>query len=302
MSLFFSIIIPTRNRARLLEKTLSSWKSVKYPKKCYEIIVVNNDPEDKNTEATVLRTSSSMKNLKYATEHRQGASFARNTGAARAKYRHLIFIDDDILVKPTFLLGYEEAWLKYPTARILGGRIRSELVDGKQLTKSQLLLMQKYSWCFAHLDWIVHDTQMSFSDTAYSANLSYRRDGNEHDVFSTRLGVQIYLDDQLCAEDLELCLRAMLRSEQAILLASKKIEVRHQISVARFEQKYLSKRYFLAGIEMYLLERVLQEKFPDFQTFYRKKMKTLHGVKSLLLDKHERTMLLSYFMNGKYFV
>ena len=175
-------------------------------------------------------------------------------------------------------------------------------MDGKQLTESQQLLLQKYSWCFAHLSWVAHDTHMNFSDTAYSANLSYRRDENEHTIFSPRLGVQGYLEDQLCAEDLELCVSTLLRREQAILLVSKKIEVRHRVSANRFDQHYLSKRFFMAGIEMYILEVLLHEKFPDFQSFYRKRLRTPRGIKLLLLDKHERTMLLSYFMNGKYFV
>lgn len=298
----FSIIIPTRNRAKSLEDTLSSFNTVVYPYNNYEIIVVNNDPEDTTPEAVVLQKRRQIKNLTYTVEPRQGSSFARNKGIELARYKHLIFLDDDILVKPEFLLGYKEAWLKYPKARILGGRVRSERDDGHALTEFQQLLLQKYSWCFAHLDWVVEDTCMSTSGYAYSANLSYRLDGFEQDIFSTRLGVQMYLDEQLGAEDFELCLRTLLKPEQTMLLASREVEVRHRISVRRFHQQYLAARFFMAGIEMCLLEDVLRQQNPHFQSFYKKRLWTFQGIKQLLIDKYERKMLLSYLMNGKYFI
>lgn len=306
MPIPFSIIIPTRRRPQALVQTLSQLNKLSYPRNAFEVIVVENDPKDTLTKDALLKYRQTDKqtnkaSCRYFSTIQRGASHGRNKGVAEAKYDHLIFIDDDILVKPEFLQGYADAWKAYPHARILGGRVIAELDNGREFTITQKKLLQKYPWCFAHQDWMVRDTPMTFNFTVYSANLSYRRNKNERSIFSRQLGVQMYDDIHLGAEDFELCVRTILKKEQVFHLASKAVEVRHRISPNRFDPHYISKRFFFAGIEMYILEVITHQNFPHFKSFYRQFMTTPFGLKLLLLDKHERTMLASYLFNGKMF-
>lgn len=302
MPLSFSIIIPTRNRSRLLKTTLLCLQAQDYPREAFEIIVVNNDPDDMATASVVQALQKSMKNLVYCVENQQGSSFARNTGCRKAKHLHLIFIDDDITVRPDFLRGYAYAWDRYPQARILGGQLVAELDNGEPFTRTQQHLLKKHPWCFAQMDWVSQDMSLRVQDILFSANMSYRRNPAEHSLFSCRVGVQFYLNEQFGIEDIELFTRTILKGEQVVLLSSEMLVVRHRISKIRFTDSYLTKRFFLAGIEMYLLEDILSHQFPHFQPFYMKQMKSWRGVGRLLSDKYERQQFLSYLFNGKYFV
>jgi glycosyltransferase involved in cell wall biosynthesis len=171
----FSIIIPTRDRAVLLRKTLFGLQCQQYNSNEYEVIVVNNNPHDLHTSSILADLMTTFPQLRCLTEPRRGASHARNLGCKHAKFKHLIFIDDDILVKPEFLQGYTAAWKKRPHARILGGPIYSQLEDGTFLNATQQRLLKELPWCFAHHNNFKDATPISDTLTAFSANMSYRQ-------------------------------------------------------------------------------------------------------------------------------
>lgn len=100
---FFSIIIPTYNRAHFIEKTIDSILTQRYTN--YEIIVVDDGSTD-NTEAVVKKYSSS--NFTYIKKQNAERAAARNFGAALAKGTYVNFFDSDDLACPNHL---EEAVL-----------------------------------------------------------------------------------------------------------------------------------------------------------------------------------------------
>lgn len=93
METFFSIIIPTYNRAELIEKTI---QSVLIQTFCdYEIIVVDDGSTD-NTEEVVTSITSSKIIYHKKINAERGA--ARNTGIDLSKGKYITFLDsDDIL-------------------------------------------------------------------------------------------------------------------------------------------------------------------------------------------------------------
>lgn len=296
----FSIIIPTRNRAHLLQRVLTHLAAQNYPTQKFEVIVVDNDPQDNQTLQLVKKLQPSMKNLKYLSEPQRGASPARNAGSKHAKFPHLIFIDDDVVLTPQFLVGYERAWTKYPKAKILGGSIDTQLGTGVPLTTSQRELLRKYPWVFAHKQF-GQDLTLSLDDFLFSANMSYRLSKQESAPFTLMMGVQLYLDDQVGGEDFELCARSSLQGQTVVFVSDADVAVTHQVSPERFHESYIFKRHVQAGIEMYILEKVLKKQFPTFTPFYLKNLRTLQGLKLLATDKYARTMLFSYLLNGKYY-
>lgn len=92
-----SIIIPAYNRARFIEKTISSFINQSLPKSNYEIIIADNNSSD-NTKEIVEKIIEEQRELKirYILEKRQGVHFARNTGAKAAGNEILYFTDDDM--------------------------------------------------------------------------------------------------------------------------------------------------------------------------------------------------------------
>lgn len=90
-----SIIIPTRNRADSLRKTLTRLGAVNRPKNwILETVVVDNGSSDHTEEA--VRASDPGMPVRYVFEARPGISVARNAGMAAAAGDVFLWIDDDL--------------------------------------------------------------------------------------------------------------------------------------------------------------------------------------------------------------
>lgn len=94
-----SIIIPTLNEERYLPKLLESIRSQKFNGKLQVIIV-----DGKSVDQTVALAQSFKKNFKdlLVVKTHTGISHQRNTGAKKAKYKYLLFIDADIILPKNF--------------------------------------------------------------------------------------------------------------------------------------------------------------------------------------------------------
>lgn len=95
-----SIIIPTYNAERTIERCLRSLVNLDFDDEEYEVIVVDNN----STDSTKDIVDKFKPRVLYITETRQGRSFARNAGAQKASGVFLAFIDADVFI--------EKDWLK----------------------------------------------------------------------------------------------------------------------------------------------------------------------------------------------
>lgn len=96
-----SIIICTYNRSTILQLCLQRLADYAFPYlDKLEILVIDNNSSDE-TKKTVEQFTNNYPNLplKYIFEKEQGLSVARNTGADKAKYEWLFYLDDDGLIK-----------------------------------------------------------------------------------------------------------------------------------------------------------------------------------------------------------
>jgi glycosyltransferase involved in cell wall biosynthesis len=121
--MFVTIIIPTYNRAKLLDITLNSLLEQNYPKDLYEIMVVDNNSTD-NT-AQVIKNWSEKTNglIQYYFEGRQGSHFARNGVVKYAKGDILYFTDDDMIADKAMLRELVSVFQKYPEVGSATGRV-----------------------------------------------------------------------------------------------------------------------------------------------------------------------------------
>lgn len=100
---YFSIVIPTFNRAPLLEETLASVAGQRFGD--YELLVV----DDGSTDGTAELLARPNPRLRALRQPNQGAGAARNLGIARARGRYIVFLDSDDLWFPWTLERYAEA-------------------------------------------------------------------------------------------------------------------------------------------------------------------------------------------------
>lgn len=121
-----SIVIPTYNREKLLEKTLQSLDNAQIPLDFeVEIIVVNNNCTD-DSEETVEKFKKRMKNavLTSIFETKQGRSAAVNAGIQLASGELIAMIDDDIQISPDWFVEVEKIFRnRWEEIDFVGGKV-----------------------------------------------------------------------------------------------------------------------------------------------------------------------------------
>src|SRR5437868_4767862 len=106
-----SIIVPTRNRAGLLERLLESLCHLHYPH--WEAIVVDDGSTD-DTRAVVERFAASNLPLTYLFQPWGKMGAARNLALPHAHGSILAFTDDDCTVDPGWLGAIARAFAAHP--------------------------------------------------------------------------------------------------------------------------------------------------------------------------------------------
>jgi glycosyltransferase involved in cell wall biosynthesis len=87
----FSVIIPTYNRIKFLEKAIESVSSQTYPN--YEIIVVNDNPAEKTQINSLITKFDKTKVIHHT--YSKGGNAARNSGILNSEGDLIAFLDDD---------------------------------------------------------------------------------------------------------------------------------------------------------------------------------------------------------------
>lgn len=119
MSLLFSVVVPTCNKADELHPTLEALACQTIGPGAYEVIVVDNGSAD-HTRATVEAVAASAPHVRYLFEPERGRSRARNTGIAAARGEYVLLLDDDIRVRADHLERRLAAHRAHPHAVVIG--------------------------------------------------------------------------------------------------------------------------------------------------------------------------------------
>ena len=115
----YSVIVPTRNRADILERCLLCLSELNPPLQGWEVLVVDNGSTD-STKDVVERFVGKITNLQYYFESRPGLMMGRHLGCETARGDILCYIDDDSFVDKQWLAGIEKAFSD-PKVVLVGG-------------------------------------------------------------------------------------------------------------------------------------------------------------------------------------
>lgn len=119
-----SVVICSYNRADYIIQAVESLNQQTLSKEYFEVFVVDNNSIDNTGELVMAYIAAHPGyHLHYLTESRQGASFARNTGAHFSKGRLLCFMDDDAIAEKDYLQNILSFFEQHPQAAGMGGRI-----------------------------------------------------------------------------------------------------------------------------------------------------------------------------------
>jgi glycosyltransferase involved in cell wall biosynthesis len=116
--MFCSIVIPTIGRSSLNRSVLSVLNQ-KFSNAVFEIIIVNDSAEP--LQAAEWQHD---KRVSIINTQKRERNFARNSGAAIARGRYLLFLDDDDLLLPDALNSFYDLSKTHPEAVWLYGGIR----------------------------------------------------------------------------------------------------------------------------------------------------------------------------------
>jgi glycosyltransferase involved in cell wall biosynthesis len=114
-----SVIIPTRNRSKLLDKTLDSLSKQTLSNNYYEVLVIDNDSSD-GTKEVVENCQNG--NVKYLYEKKVGLHYGRHRGLREAKSDILVYADDDILAFPEWLETIQYVFENDKDVVLVGGK------------------------------------------------------------------------------------------------------------------------------------------------------------------------------------
>ena len=122
--MILSIVICSYNRASYISGALDSLYHQSAGLDNFEAIIVDNNSTDNTADVfKQWRSSHANGSFTYLTETKQGASFARNTGAKGAKGQWLCFMDDDAIANSNYVENIIKHIKTKPEAIGFGGRI-----------------------------------------------------------------------------------------------------------------------------------------------------------------------------------
>ncbi|MDB6029255.1 MAG: glycosyl transferase family 2 [Verrucomicrobiales bacterium] len=114
----FSVIIPTHNRCSSVRRALTSLTLQNYPASQFEVIVVADGCSDNTVEMVQQFKTGFL--LKVFPVNAGNAAGARNFGAARARGRMLLFLDDDIEAVPALIESHGLVHQRKPQQVVIG--------------------------------------------------------------------------------------------------------------------------------------------------------------------------------------
>jgi glycosyltransferase involved in cell wall biosynthesis len=97
---FFSVIIPTYNRAHLLAETIDTVLQQSFPH--FEVIIVDDGSTD-NTREVLEKKYSGDRRVRYFHKRNEERGAARNFGLQQAKGKYAVFFDSDDWMKSHYL-------------------------------------------------------------------------------------------------------------------------------------------------------------------------------------------------------
>lgn len=119
-----SIIIPTHNRAETLRNAIESIIPLRNEAD-FEFVIVDNNSSDQTRQ--VVESYSAV--AKYVFEGKTSFTMARKTGADNASGEILLYLDDDVLVKPGTLKNIVDVFTSYSDCGVIAGKIDAKFLE-----------------------------------------------------------------------------------------------------------------------------------------------------------------------------
>jgi GT2 family glycosyltransferase len=172
-----SVVIPTYGREEILRDSIVDVLNQDYPN--YEVLVVDQSPKHKPEIETYLEEVAAAGKVKWFRLDWASLPGARNYAIRRASGEIVLFIDDDVKLKPGFLAAHAKNYVQNPDIGAVAGRVfdRMKLGDSGGNLEIEYLPPEAMDPGVAwyHID-LVHTIKPQQVLTARGCNMSFRRE------------------------------------------------------------------------------------------------------------------------------
>ena len=205
-----SVIIPTYGREKPLIDSIEDILQQDYPD--FEVLVIDQTQNHEIETETFLDNLAKSEKISWYKVNWASLPGARNYGVRRAKGDIVMFIDDDVKLKPNYLQAHSKNYQENAEIGAVAGRVfdRMKLADSAQANEETSAYSIDYlpeqardpgiAWYYIDL---VHTTKPQQVISARGCNMSFRRD-----IF-TKYG--IWFDERFrgsaVREESDFCLR-----------------------------------------------------------------------------------------------
>jgi succinoglycan biosynthesis protein ExoA len=168
---YISVVVPVRNEARFIARTVDQLVSQDYPRDRFEVLIVDGRSTDA-TRAIIQSLASVHSNLTLLDNPKQLSSAARNIGIRNARGELIVIVDGHCeLEGREFLFNVADAF-RWSGADCLGRPQPLDVSDASTLQKA--IAAARASWLGHHPDSFIYSTQERFVP-AKSVAVAYRR-------------------------------------------------------------------------------------------------------------------------------
>ncbi|HEY9804477.1 MAG TPA: hormogonium polysaccharide biosynthesis glycosyltransferase HpsN [Leptolyngbyaceae cyanobacterium] len=170
-----TVVIPTYGREEPLKDSIVDVLNQDYPN--YEVLVVDQSPTHKPEIQAYLEEVAAAGKIKWFRLNWASLPGARNYAIRRSSGEIILFIDDDVKLKPSFLAAHAKNYIQNPEVGAVAGRVfdRMKLGDSGGDLEIEYLPPEAMDPGIAwyHID-LVHTIKPQQVLTARGCNMSFR--------------------------------------------------------------------------------------------------------------------------------
>jgi GT2 family glycosyltransferase len=234
-----SVILPTKDRGILIEKTIDSLLSLDFLSTDFEILLIDNLSSTANQKHLRSLQAQYPDRIRYIREIKLGLNNARNCGIVNAQGEILVFLDDDALVPTYWLANIVKYFDRDDRVYALGGKVIAQFTS-----PAPDWIDLRLGLYISNFDRGEQPEKLFYNEYPRGANMAFRREafqqfGLFRDCFD-RKGKSL-----MSYGDIEMCYR--LDRGGFTVLYVPDAEVWHLIRGDRLNEAWFQKRFYWQG-------------------------------------------------------
>ncbi|BAT56484.1 putative glycosyl transferase [Nostoc sp. NIES-3756] len=172
-----TVVIPTYGREEPLRDSIVDVLNQDYPN--YEVLVVDQSPTHQPEIQAYLQEVAAAGKIKWFRLNWASLPGARNYAIRRSSGDVILFIDDDVKLKPGFLAAHAKNYIENPEVGAVAGRVFDRMKLGDSGGKLEIEYLPPEAMdpgiAWYHID-LVHTIKPQQVLTARGCNMSFRRE------------------------------------------------------------------------------------------------------------------------------